>query len=77
MRDTEKPNAHQTAKPEADRLAYSINSFCRWADIGRTTAYAEIRAGRLKAKKRRGRRVITAEAARAYHDNLPDVPADA
>jgi hypothetical protein len=65
------------AKPEADRLAYSINGFAERADMGRTTVYAEIRAGKLKAKRRGSRTIITAEAARAYLDSLPDVPASA
>jgi hypothetical protein len=66
-----------TAKPEADRLAYSINGFAERADMGRTTVYAEIRAGTLKAKRRGAKMIITAEAARAYFDSLPDVKAAA
>ena len=31
--------------------AFSINEFCQWAGIGRTATYAEIKAGRLPAKK--------------------------
>jgi hypothetical protein len=45
--------------------------------MGRTKVYAEIRAGKLKAKRRGSRTIITAEAARAYLDSLPDVPASA
>ena len=70
-------NATTTAKPDADRLAYTINSFAERAEMGRTTVYAEIRAGKLKAKRRGSRTIITAEAARAYLDSLPDVQAAA
>jgi hypothetical protein len=38
----------------------SVNDFCRRYRIGRTKAYEEINAGRLKAKKS-GRRTIIAE----------------
>jgi hypothetical protein len=64
-----------TAQPEADRLAYSINGFAERADISRSSVYAEIRAGKLKAKRRGCRTIITAEAAREYFNSLPDVPA--
>ena len=68
-------NVATSAKSDADRLAYTINSFAERAEMGRTSVYAEIRAGKLKAKRRGSRTIITAEAARAYLDNLPDVPA--
>ncbi len=69
-----------TAKPEtvtAEKLAYTINSFAERAEMGRTTIYAEIRAGRLQAKKRGGRTIITVDAARAYLAGLPDMKAAA
>jgi hypothetical protein len=62
-----------TAESQAERLAYSINGFAKAADFSRTSVYAEIRAGKLKAKRRGSRTIITAEAARAYLDSLPDV----
>jgi len=39
------------------RLAYGVEEFCKFADVGRTTAYREISEGRLKARKV-GRRTI-------------------
>ena len=47
-------------------LPTRINSFAERAEMGRTTVYAEIRAGKLKAKRRGSRTIITAAAARAY-----------
>ncbi len=44
---------------DCDRLAYSIAEFQVYSGgLSRTTIYREIREGRLKAKKIRGRRVI-------------------
>lgn len=37
--------------------AFSVNEFCNWAGIGRTAAYAEMKAGRLQARKF-GRRTL-------------------
>lgn len=36
---------------------FSVNEFCNWAGIGRTAAYAEMKAGRLEARKF-GRRTL-------------------
>lgn len=60
---------------EAPRLAYSIESFVKATDIGRTTVYEEIRKRRLRAKKLGTRTIITASAADAFLDALPDVAA--
>ena len=43
--------------------AMSIEAFCRWAGVGRTTTYHEIGQGRLRALKVGRRTVIPAEAA--------------
>ena len=51
--------------------AYSIEDFARLHSIGRSTAYSEISAGRLVARKMRSRTVITAEDAKAWRANLP------
>ena len=59
----------QTNPPE--RLAYSIASFCKSAEIGRSTAYEEIKAGHLIARKVRGRTIILPTDARNYLLNLP------
>jgi hypothetical protein len=52
--------------------ARSIPEFCKRWDIGRTTAYAEIKDGRLKAHKVRGRTIITAEAEDEWSGALPE-----
>jgi excisionase family DNA binding protein len=44
--------------PRAERRAYDIPEFCEAYRIGRTTAYAEIAAGRLRARKVGRRRLI-------------------
>ena len=52
--------------------ARSIEEFCRWAGIGRSLAYKEITAGRLKIKKVGRRTLITAEAAQTWLNGLPE-----
>ena len=47
------------------KLAYSINEACHASTLGRTTIYAHIAAGRLKAVRIGGRTVIPAESLRA------------
>ena len=50
------------------RPAYRIDEFCREFGIGRTTTYDEIREGRLRAFKIRGRTLIAGEDAVAWRD---------
>lgn len=52
-------------------LAYPLPTFLRIAGIGRTKAYEEINAGRLKAHKNGSRTVVLADDARAYLSSLP------
>lgn len=59
---------------ENDIGARSIGEFCRWAGIGRSLAYKEISAGRLKTKKVGRRTLITTDAASAWLNELPDTP---
>ncbi len=40
------------------KLAYRIDEACEVSGLGRTTIYAEIKAGRLKAFTAAGRRLI-------------------
>ena len=49
----------------SEPLAYSIREACRASSLGRTTLYAHIAAGRLKAVRIGGRTVIPAESLRA------------
>jgi hypothetical protein len=66
-----------TAQPtlEPGRLAYPLNDFADAIGVGRSKLYAEIRAGRLKAKKVGSRTIITSAAAHTYLDALPDLAA--
>lgn len=54
------------------RGAMSIETFCQWAGIGRSLAYKEIEAGRLRIKKVVRRTIITSEAAHSWLAALPD-----
>lgn len=54
-----------TPAPAPAKIAYSINEACAASSLGRTTIYAHIVAGRLKAVRIGGRTVIPAESLRA------------
>lgn len=58
-------------------LAYPLPAFLKLAGIGRTKAYEEIAAGRLKARKMGSRTVILAADARAWLETLPPLKAAA
>jgi hypothetical protein len=51
--------------------AMSVHDFCDRYDIGRTKAYEEINAGRLKARKAGRRTIITADDAEEWLSRLP------
>ena len=51
--------------------AMSLQVFCDRYDIGRTKAYEEIYAGRLKARKAGRRTIITADDAEDWLRRLP------
>lgn len=64
----------QRAAPEApDVRAWSVDQFARSHGIGRTTAYAEIKEGRLIARRVKGRTLILDEDAAAWRAGLPKV----
>jgi excisionase family DNA binding protein len=69
------PQAGQPDRLAGGRLAYPIDEFADAVGIGRSKLYAEIRAGRLKAKKLGSRTLIKASDAHAYLDALPDMAA--
>jgi excisionase family DNA binding protein len=48
--------------------AYTINEFCREFAVGRSSAYEEIRAGRLRAYKQGASTRIAGEDALAWRD---------
>ena len=52
-------------------LAYTLTDFLKRYGISRSTAYREIHAGRLEARKRGSRTIITSAAAQAWLDSLP------
>jgi hypothetical protein len=54
-----------------DRGAFSIPEFCEWARIGRTMAFAEIKASRLIVTKCGKRSLIRVSDAEAWIQSLP------
>jgi hypothetical protein len=50
---------------------FSVNDFCQWAGIGRTAVYAEMKAGRLAAKKFGRRTIIPKCEAERWLASLP------
>jgi excisionase family DNA binding protein len=55
----------------AHQRAMSIDEFCRDYGVGRTTAYEELNAGRLRARKCGKRTIITTDAAEDWLRALP------
>ena len=64
-----------TTEKQADytgnRRAFGIDEFCRRYGVGRTTAYAEMTAGRLRRRKVGKRSIITEDDAEAWLASLP------
>jgi len=58
-------------QPRARQRAMSIEQFCDRYEIGRTTAYAEIREGRLRARKCGKRTIIADDDADNWLQHLP------
>ena len=50
---------------------FSVSDFCQWAGIGRTAVYAEMKAGRLSAKKFGRRTIIPKSEAERWLASLP------
>ncbi|HEX4407374.1 MAG TPA: helix-turn-helix domain-containing protein [Xanthobacteraceae bacterium] len=57
-------------------LAYTIRQACSLAGIGRTTIYAEIKSGRLRARKIGRRTLILSDELMDYLRRLPDQQGD-
>jgi excisionase family DNA binding protein len=55
---------------DIDKRAYSVSEFCQCFGIGRTTAYWEIKSGRLKVAKLGKRTLIPIDNANAWLRNL-------
>lgn len=50
---------------------FSVNDFCQWAGIGRTAVYAEMKTGRLTARKFGRRTIIPKTEAERWLAALP------
>jgi excisionase family DNA binding protein len=57
--------------------AFTVDEFCRSYKVGRTKAYAEIAARRLKAVKIGAKTIIRADDAEAWLADLPDLKGEA
>jgi excisionase family DNA binding protein len=57
----------------APSRAFSIHEFCPYYGIGRTTAYAEIAAGRLRRRKVGKRSLISKDDAEAWLQGLRSI----
>jgi excisionase family DNA binding protein len=55
---------------DVEKRAFSLAEFCIRYDVGRTTAYAEIKAGRLRVVKVGKRTLVPADAAEFWLENL-------
>jgi hypothetical protein len=67
MTDTP-PSACEAPPPSG---ASSVKAFCERNDIGTTTFYEEVRAGRLIARKVRSKTIVTSEDEIAWRQSLP------
>lgn len=61
----------QQESAQATSGVFSVNDFCHWAGIGRTAVYAEMKAGRLSAKKFGRRTIILRNEAERWLTSLP------
>ena len=67
------PNGEQ---PPDGKLAYSLNELCEVAAVGRTTVYAALKDGSLKARKRGRNTIILVVDALAWLHALPHYEPD-
>jgi hypothetical protein len=59
--------------PRAWQRGMSIRAFCETYGVGRTKAYEEIKAGRLRAKKAGRRTIVGDDAAEEWLRSLPEL----
>jgi hypothetical protein len=64
-------NMEQQESAQTPIGGFSVNDFCQWAGIGRTAVYAEMKAGRLLAKKCGRRTIILRSEAERWLTSLP------
>ena len=55
------------------KRSFSVKTFCDRNEVGKTTVYGEINAGRLRARKANKRTLITEEDEAEWLKNLPAV----
>ena len=55
----------QSVKHDPPKIGYSIREACHASSLGRSTIYAHISSGRLRAVRVGGRTIIPAEALHA------------
>lgn len=63
---------HQTNQASISKRAFFITEFCRRYGVGRTRAFDELKAGRLRGRKIGRRTIITEDDAETWLRNLPD-----
>lgn len=61
----------QTKTNSIQATVLSVNDFCLWAGIGRTAFYAELKAGRLVARKFGRRTIVPLSEAEKWLNSLP------
>jgi len=54
-------------------LAFKFAKFCKLAGMGKTAAYEEVAAGRLKVRKRGRSTIVLADEGREYLQSLPRI----
>ena len=64
-------SARIAAAPLGEKLAFNVAEFLAAHGIGRTTFYAEVKAGRLRTVRCGGRVLVLREDADAWRLSLP------
>ncbi len=62
----------QNESTHTDVGAMSINSFCKWANIGRTKYYELVASGEIRPRRIGGKPVILMREAETWLNNLPE-----
>jgi excisionase family DNA binding protein len=55
--------------------AMTVSEFCKWASVGRTTLYAQIKLGRIRPRKIGGKTLILRGDAENWLGSLPTADA--
>jgi hypothetical protein len=70
MSQTDSPPDNQSDTTDG---AMSFGEFCRWANIGKTKAYAEAKAGRLELRKIGTKTIVFRAEGERYLRSLPTI----